>query len=132
MKKGRPAHTLSVLADPILADDLIAVITGETGTLGVRGHAVDRWPLPRHTERVDVDDRSVRVKVGPGRAKAEFDDAARVARLTGRPAREVAAEAEHAWLHVHDGGAGHDHGHDHDHPHPHSHDHGEDLDDEPA
>ena len=36
----------------------------------------------------------VRVKVSPGRAKAEHDDAARVARLRGVPLREVLSQAE--------------------------------------
>ena len=44
-----------------------------------------------------VDGLSVRVKVSPGRAKAEYDDAAQVARRTGRPLREVASLAEAAF-----------------------------------
>ena len=158
MKKGRPAHTVHALVDPALVPQVMAVLAAETGSLGVRGHRLERWPFPRHYERVVVDDLSVRVKVSPGRAKAEFDDAARVAERTGRPVREVIAEAERRWtehelstgspLHaveeidgpgptsVHDH---HDHDHDH-HDHP-SHDHGEALlhevprppdDDEPA
>ena len=55
---------------------ITAVLGRETGTLGVRGHRLERWTLPRHHERVLVDDLSVRVKVSPGRAKAEYDDAA--------------------------------------------------------
>ncbi len=39
----------------------------------------------------------VRVKVSPGRVKAEHDDAARVARRTRLPLREVTARAEAAW-----------------------------------
>jgi len=41
--------------------------------------------------------------VSAGRAKAEHDDAARVARATARPLREVVALAEEAWRN----GAGH-------------------------
>jgi uncharacterized protein (DUF111 family) len=37
------------------------------------------------------------VKVSPGRAKAEHDDAARVAARTGLPLREVTRRAEAAW-----------------------------------
>jgi uncharacterized protein (TIGR00299 family) protein len=133
MKKGRPAHTVHVLADPALAASLTGVLGRETGTLGVRGTRLDRWSLPRHHERVVVDDLSVRVKVSPGRIKAEYDDAARVASLTGRPLRDVAAEAERRWhergeqgvpLHLAsdaDDDAVDDH-HLHDHPHPHPHD----------
>jgi hypothetical protein len=39
----------------------------------------------------------VRIKVGPGRAKAEHDDAAAAARRLGVPLREVSARAEAAW-----------------------------------
>ena len=38
----------------------------------------------------------IRVKVSAGRTKVEHDDAARVARRTGRPLREVVALAEQA------------------------------------
>ena len=97
MKKGRPAHVLSVLCDPALRADLVALMRSETGTLGVRGQVVQRWPAPRDTGEVEVDGRVVRVKVSPGRVKAEHDDAARVARLTGLPVREVARRAEDVW-----------------------------------
>ncbi|HEX3622685.1 MAG TPA: nickel pincer cofactor biosynthesis protein LarC, partial [Acidimicrobiales bacterium] len=36
MKKGRPAHTVSVLVEPALADQVAAVLVAETGSLGVR------------------------------------------------------------------------------------------------
>jgi hypothetical protein len=39
----------------------------------------------------------VRIKVSPGRAKVEHDDAARVARRTGLPLREVVFRAESAF-----------------------------------
>lgn len=97
MKKGRPAHTVSVLCDPALLDSLAGVLTAETGTLGVRGTRLERWPSARAEGRVEVGDRSVRVKVGPGRVKVEFDDAVRVAERTGRTVREVLVDAEAAW-----------------------------------
>lgn len=97
MKKGRPAHTVSALCDPALGDQITAVLTAETGTFGVRGARLQRWPLSRSTGGVEVDGRRVRVKVGPGRAKAEFEDAAAVARTTGRPVRDVLDEAERTW-----------------------------------
>jgi uncharacterized protein (TIGR00299 family) protein len=98
MKKGRPAHTVHALADPVLVPQVMATLAAETGSLGVRGHRLERWPLPREHERVLVDGLSVRVKVSPGRAKAEFDDAVRVAERTGRPVRDVIAEAERHWV----------------------------------
>ena len=97
MKKGRPAHVLSALVDPARRDVVISVMRAETGTLGVRGQLLTRWPVPRSTEEVEVDGLAVRVKVSPGRVKAEHDDAARVATLRGLPLREVARRAEEAW-----------------------------------
>ncbi len=94
MKKGRPAHTVSALADPALAAQVAGVLTAETGSFGVRGQTLERWPQARASERVEVDGLAVSVKVSAGRAKAEHDDAVRVARRTGRPLREVVARAE--------------------------------------
>jgi pyridinium-3,5-bisthiocarboxylic acid mononucleotide nickel chelatase len=97
MKKGRPAYTVSALADPALAEQVAHTITSETGSFGVRGSTLSRWPANRSTESVAVEGLPVRVKVGPGRAKVEHDDAARVARLTGLPLREVTSRAEATW-----------------------------------
>ncbi|HEY6697013.1 MAG TPA: LarC family nickel insertion protein, partial [Acidimicrobiales bacterium] len=94
MKKGRPAHTVSALADPTLAEQVAAVLMAETGTLGLRGTSLDRWPSARVVDTVDVDGLPVRVKVSPGRVKVEHDDAARVAQIRGRPLREVLSLAE--------------------------------------
>jgi uncharacterized protein (DUF111 family) len=101
MKKGRPAFTVSVLADPTVSQEIASVLTRATGSLGVRGTTFDRWPLARTEMRVDVDGLPVRVKVGAGRVKVEHDDAVRVARQTGRPVREVISLAEERWRHDH-------------------------------
>ncbi len=89
MKKGRPAHVLSALSDPALAGALAEVMLAETGSLGVRAAALQRWPRSRTTEQVLVDGRPVRLKVAAGRVKVEYEDAARVAAETGRPLREI-------------------------------------------
>jgi uncharacterized protein (DUF111 family) len=96
MKKGRPAHTVSVLVEPSLAADLRAVLVRETGTMGVRGSALERWPQARTFDEVEVDGHTIRVKVTEGRAKVEHDDAARAARALGLPLREVVRRAEAA------------------------------------
>ena len=98
MKKGRPAHTVSALADPALAGQVAGVLTAETGSLGVRGQTLERWPQARDLRAVEVDGLAIRVKVSAGRVKVEHDDAARVARRIGRPLREVVARAEQQWL----------------------------------
>ncbi|MGH9083956.1 MAG: nickel pincer cofactor biosynthesis protein LarC [Acidimicrobiales bacterium] len=96
MKKGRPAHTVSALADVALARQVAATLTAETGSLGVRGTTLERWPSARREETVEVEGFPVRIKVSPGRVKVEHDDAARVARRAGLPLREVISRAEAA------------------------------------
>lgn len=97
MKKGRPAHTVHVLVDPVDSGRLADVLARETGTLGVRGAELQRWPSSRQIDEVTVEGDTVRVKVSPNRVKVEHDDAARVARRTGIPLREVVSLAEEAW-----------------------------------
>jgi len=96
MKKGRPAHVVSALCDPALADQIVRVLMAETGTLGVRGQTLSRWLARRRIEEVEVAGFPVRVKFSPGRIKAEYDDVARVARRVGRPIREITWRAEAA------------------------------------
>jgi uncharacterized protein (TIGR00299 family) protein len=96
MKKGRPGQVVSVLADEAVAPSLVSLLRDETGSLGARRVMVERWPMPRDTDQVEVEGFPVRVKMSPGRLKAEHDDAARVARRTGLPLREVVRRAEAA------------------------------------
>lgn len=140
MKKGRPAHTVHALADVALAEQVARVLVAETGTFGVRGHRLERWPVARQMDEVEVDGRAVRVKVSAGRVKVEHDDAARVAQLAGRPLREVVSLAEEAWRRKRgltsarhapgrDGGDGDPHHGEHAHPHAHPHGDADDHDD---
>ena len=136
MKKGRPAHTVHALADVALAAQVARTLTTETGSLGVRGQTIERWPLTRDERHVEVEGHPVRVKVSPGRAKVEHDDAVRVARRTGRPLREVVSLAEAA--HRRDHGEPPSSvtvfqapGAEEDHHHPGDHQHGSDHHHEP-
>ncbi len=94
MKKGRPAHTVTALVDPVDVARLAAVLLDETGSLGVRATAVERWPQQREELTVLVGGHPVRVKVGSGRAKPEHDDAVAAAAALGRPLRDVLRDAE--------------------------------------
>ena len=136
MKKGRPAHTVSALADAAVAAQVAATLTRETGSMGVRGQALQRWPQARSFDEVTVGGFPVRVKVSAGRVKVEHDDAARAAKHLGRPVRDVVSIAEAEWRARGGGGAGpeavpdfegdpsggpaHDHGHAHEHGHIHA------------
>jgi uncharacterized protein (DUF111 family) len=97
MKKGRPGYVLSALCDPSVSAQIAELIGAETGTLGIRATTMQRWPASRTVSAVDVGGAPIRVKVSPGRVKVEHDDAARVARRTGLPLREVVRRAEVAW-----------------------------------
>lgn len=93
MKKGRPAYTLHVLCDPVAADALRTVLLSETGSMGVRGALLERWPEARTEVTVHVDGQPVRLKVSEHRVKVEFDDAAAAASALGLPVREVMQRA---------------------------------------
>lgn len=102
MKKGRPAHTLAVLARPGDRDALLAVVARHTTTLGVRERSVQRHSLDRRLDTVDVGGQPVAVKVGllggsVVTAQPEFDDCVRAAQRLGVPVREVLTRAVAAW-----------------------------------
>ena len=97
MKRGRPAVTVSVLAEPTAVALLGEVLLAESGSLGYRTRGVARPSVDRRIETVDVDGQGIRVKVTALGAKAEFVDVVRAAEVLDRPARVVAAEAERVW-----------------------------------
>jgi len=94
MKKGRPAHTLSVLATPDRVESLAQVVLTHTSTIGLRRYPVDKVALPREVVEVEVYGETVRVKLARLHgevvtATPEFDDVARVAAAKGLPERVV-------------------------------------------
>ena len=98
MKKGRPAHTLSVLVAGERSDALRDAVFALVPTLGIREHRVVKHVLARTWRTVSVDSTQVRVKLGhrDGRivtATPEFADVVATAAATGRPVREVLTAA---------------------------------------
>ena len=98
MKKGRPAHTLSVLCHPDRTEALRERIFRDTSTLGVRETPARKYALPRAFVDVAVDGGSVAVKIGHWsgvivQVMPEFDDVAALAGRLGRPERLVLAES---------------------------------------
>lgn len=63
MKKGRPAHTLSVLARPDQSEELRDLILSNTSSIGVRRIDVDKWALPRGWIDISVGDQALAVKI---------------------------------------------------------------------
>lgn len=98
MKKGRLAHTLSVLVDaPALAAVRHAVFV-ETTTIGLRETVVDKRALDRTERSVEVDGHRVRIKTATldgllVNGQPEYDDVVAAARAAGRPIKAVLAEA---------------------------------------
>ena len=98
MKKGRPAHTLSALVRPDRADAVRLEIFRQTSTIGLRETTVGKTALERRTRTVRVEGHEIRVKLAlhEGRvvnAQPEYDDVAGVAAGTGRPVKDVLADA---------------------------------------
>ena len=98
MKKGRPAHTLSVLAPVALLPAVRAVVLTETSAIGLRTTAVTKTALERSDDVVDVLGQPVRVKRAflDGRlvnSSPEWDDVAAAAAVLGLPAKLVLAQA---------------------------------------
>lgn len=98
MKKGRPAHTLSVLVDATRADAVRATIFRQTSTIGLREQPVAKHALDRELVPVKVGGQTISVKLARHdgtvvNAQPEYDDVARAAAALGRPVADVLAEA---------------------------------------
>jgi hypothetical protein len=100
-KKGRIGFRVEAVV-PVGRETAVAeALFANSTTAGVRWTRAERTTLRRHQVRYrTADGGDVRVKVvhapGGNRLKPEFDDVTHVARATGRPAIEVAAEARAA------------------------------------
>lgn len=94
MKKGRPAHVLTVLAATDRITELRARVFTLVPTLGVRETAVRKTALQRTWRTVDVDGAAIRIKVAHTRgviatATPEFEDVALAAAGSGTPVRHL-------------------------------------------
>jgi pyridinium-3,5-bisthiocarboxylic acid mononucleotide nickel chelatase len=98
MKKGRPAHMLSVLVAEDVAEVVRRVIFTETSAIGLRERPVAKRALERTWVSVPVGDDTVRIKTATldgtlVNAQPEYDDVAEIAQRTGRPVKAVLADA---------------------------------------
>jgi uncharacterized protein (TIGR00299 family) protein len=98
MKKGRPAHTLSVLVAAAQAPAVRATIFRQTSSIGLREQPLGKHSLEREMVSVEVDGQRVAVKLARHagelvNAQPEYDDVARAAATLGRPVVDVLAEA---------------------------------------
>ena len=98
MKKGRPAHTLHVLASGSALQRLRDIIFAETSAIGLREHPVTKLALPRTETTVDVGGHVVRVKLAASggtvvNAQPEHDDVVAAALALALPVKVVLARA---------------------------------------
>jgi uncharacterized protein (TIGR00299 family) protein len=98
MKKGRPALTLSALADTAKRDDVITALLRNTTTIGVRYKEMHRTVLARRMIEVDTRYGRIPVKVALDgttvvNAAPEYDACAAAARQHGVPVKLVFSAA---------------------------------------
>ena len=97
MKKGRPAHLLTVMcSDEAEEKDRFArLLFRLTTTIGIREVISERWILDRSAGTADTPYGPVRYKkvsgYGTERVKAEYDDLARIASESGISIAEARA-----------------------------------------
>jgi uncharacterized protein (TIGR00299 family) protein len=94
MKKGRPAHTLSVLCTGAAGPAVEEVVFATTSTIGLRRTPVVKVEVPREQAAVDVLGGRVGVKLARWRDRVtnvsvEFEDCAALAGELGLPVKEV-------------------------------------------
>ena len=102
MKKGRPALTISVIAESGAQHRLAEVLLRETHSIGVRHTLVSRTERPRRVAIVPTEYGVIPLKIsegpyGPPRIKPEFDACASAARSAGVPVGVVIAAALSAY-----------------------------------
>jgi len=99
MKKGRPAHTLTVLVPSTALPAVRRVVFRETTSLGLRESAVAKHALERSFTTVEVGGHVIAVKHAwyDGElvtSTPEWEDVARASEALGRPAQQVLLEAQ--------------------------------------
>lgn len=98
MKKGRPALTVSAIAEASRKDVIAATMIEQSTTLGVRIQSIDRTKAVRRFELVITKwgDVTVKLRAWNGRVidvAPEYEDCAAIARAADIPIREVWNEA---------------------------------------
>jgi hypothetical protein len=101
MKKGRPAHRMSIMGEPDKTDRLLQILFRETTTLGVRIQPIERVILEREERTVTLPFGTVRVKIArKGDAilgmTPEYEDCKKIAAKEGIPLKDVMEQVRRA------------------------------------
>ncbi|MBD3243556.1 MAG: nickel pincer cofactor biosynthesis protein LarC [Chitinivibrionales bacterium] len=93
MKKGRPGYRLTVIGEPAAREALTDIIIGQTRSLGVRYHFMQRTVAERSAVEAQLDGAAIDAKQCRYKehtfTKPEFDALAALARRTNRPLPEL-------------------------------------------
>jgi len=98
MKKGRPAHTLSVLVGSANAEVVRSVILAETSAIGLREFGIRKHAADREFASVEVDGQRIHVKIARYggqvvNVQPEYDDVAAAATELKKPVKTILAKA---------------------------------------
>lgn len=98
MKKGRPAHTLSVLVGTGNAELVRSVILAETSAIGLREFGIRKHAADREFASVDVEGQRIRLKIARYggqvvNVQPEYDDVAAAAATLNKPVKTILAKA---------------------------------------
>ncbi len=100
MKKSRPGNLLCVMCREADREKILTTLFKHTTTLGVRENVSRRYFLDRHTETLETEFGSVRVKKSEGygtkREKYEYEDLARIAKEHDMSIQEVESRISRA------------------------------------
>jgi uncharacterized protein (TIGR00299 family) protein len=99
MKKGRPAHLLTVLAEKERIGKLIELLFKETTTFGIRFYSSQRNKLSRGIKRINTKYGNIRVKIGYKgddiiNIAPEYEDCKAIAEEKGVPLKVIINEAK--------------------------------------
>jgi pyridinium-3,5-bisthiocarboxylic acid mononucleotide nickel chelatase len=98
MKKGRPAHTLSVLVGSANAEVVRSVILAETSAIGLREFGIRKHAADREFASVEVEGQLIHVKIARYggqvvNVQPEYDDVAAAAAELKKPVKTILAKA---------------------------------------
>ncbi|GAB3815451.1 nickel pincer cofactor biosynthesis protein LarC [Kribbella italica] len=98
MKKGRPAHTLSVLTSSANAEVVRSVILTETSAIGLREFPIRKHAADREFASVEVSGQRIHVKIARYggqvvNVQPEYEDVVAAATALDKPVKSVLAQA---------------------------------------
>ena len=98
MKKGRPAHKLSILVSAESLEQIVLTVLKETSSLGLRYYPVKRKIALRRFIDTELADGTVAVKIATYNEEMvniapEYEECRKIADKTGKPLKKVMQEA---------------------------------------